>query len=263
MYVHGWLSERQFRNIRREQRDNCWCGGRLLPFEWHASYGVCTECGCYVNRRPPAPEELEHLYSFPLYWHTRQKLKGYPTIERRPANDRADGRVDYWLDLIRRYAPHTGQVVEIGCAHGLLLAELKRLGYECVGVEVDERTAIWARDNMEVDVRAGLFPGVELPSCDLFLAFDVIEHSPSPHKFLQEAAQLLVRGGTVIIQTPIEYRSDRPPFAEMHTNVFDDLEHLYVFTRKSIDHLAMVSGLSVVSEHEWRLAHEIVVFRHR
>ncbi len=261
--VYSCFARHQFREIRREQRNNCWCGGKLLPFPWNASYGVCAECGCYVNRHPPTAEELGRLYSFALYWHTRQKLKGFPTIEHRPLNDWSDGRVNYWLDLITRFGPSTGRVIEVGCAHGVLLAELKRLGYECVGVEVDEETAAWTRENMGINVRAGLFPEVELPSCDLFLAFDVIEHCPRPHEFLLEVARLLVPGGTAIIQTPIEYCSRKPPFAEMHSYVFDDLEHLHVFTPKSIERLAMAAELSVFAEFEWRLAHEIVVFRHR
>lgn len=261
MYVNKCLAARQFRDIRRGQRDRCWCDGELLPFKWHQSYGVCAKCGCYVNRHPPLPEELKRLYSFDLYWHTRQQLKGHPAIEGRPASDRSDGRLEYWLELVGRYGPSSGCVVEVGCGHGVLLAELKARGYECIGVEPDELTAEWTRQNMELDIRSGFFPGVDLVQCDLFLAFDVIEHSPYPDKFMRQAAQLLVSEGVAIIQTPIEYRPCEPPFGEMHNQVFDDLEHLFVFTRKSIEALAESSGLSLLAEDEWHLAHEIVVLR--
>src|SRR2546425_4673979 len=82
-HIHRRLAERQIRqmSIRRGQVDRCWCGGELLPFKWHASYGVCRNCRTYVNRRPPVVEELEGLYSLSLYWRTIQRLKGYPTIE--------------------------------------------------------------------------------------------------------------------------------------------------------------------------------------
>jgi hypothetical protein len=115
------FAEPTFRKMRRGHRDLCWCGGDLLPFEWHPSYGVCSQCGCYVNRRPPLPEELKRLYSFKLYWHRRQRLKGHPSIEQRPATDRRDGRVDYWLGLIQGYGPSNGRAVEVGCGHGVLL----------------------------------------------------------------------------------------------------------------------------------------------
>lgn len=259
--VYRRLAERQFRNIRRGQRDRCWCSGKLLPFKWHPSYGVCAECGCYVNRCPPLPEELNRLYSFDLYWHARQKLKGHPTIEGRSVNDRSDGRVDYWLGLIQHYGVSAKRVVEVGCAHGVLLSELKARGYECIGVEPDERTAEWTRQNMGLEVKAGFFPGVDLPDCDLFLAFDVIEHSPDPEAFIKDAVQLLNPGGVAIIQTPIDRYDYVPPFREMFDKVFDDLEHLFIFTGEGIHRLSETAGLITVAEERWYLAHEIVVLR--
>src|SRR5215469_6699793 len=86
--------------LQRELRDNCWCGGKLLPFRWHASYGVCAECGCYVNRRPPQQDALSKLYSLNDYWRVRQLSKGYPPIEERGEWYRKDGRLSYWLALV-------------------------------------------------------------------------------------------------------------------------------------------------------------------
>jgi 2-polyprenyl-3-methyl-5-hydroxy-6-metoxy-1,4-benzoquinol methylase len=260
--VRRLLVERQFRSIGRGQQDHCWCGGRLSPFKWHESYGVCRECGCYVNRRPPLPQELKRLYSFDLYWHTRQRLKGYPTIENRQANDWSDGRVKYWAGLVQRYGPPAGRVVEVGCAHGVLLLELKRSGYDCFGVEPDELTAAWARRTLDLDVRSGFFPDIELPTCDLFLAFDVLEHSPSPDRFLRGVADLLNPGGVAILQTPIDRYDYEPPFGERFGPAFDDLEHLYLFTDKAMQILAERSKLQIVSltERLW-LHHEVCVYR--
>lgn len=255
------LVKRQFSNIRRGQRNQCWCGGELLPFKWHPSYGVCAECGCYVNRQPPIAEELKRIYSFDLYWHKRAKLKGHPPIEKRPMNDLTDGRVDYWLELIERYGSSVETIIEVGCGSGVLLAQLKNRGYKCIGVEPDNRTAKWVGSNMGLDVRPGLFPQVSLPSCDLFLAFDVIEHSPDPQSFLKTITQLLNPEGIAIIQTPIDRYGYQPPFGNMFTSVFDDLEHLYIFTTESMRRLGKVADLELIIEEErWRLSHEIVLF---
>lgn len=262
--ISSRLAERQFRNIPRSRREHCWCGGGLRASNWHASYGVCTKCGCYVNQHPPLITELSRLYSFDLYWQTRQQLKGHPTIEHRPANDRSDGRVDYWIGLIERYGPPAGQVAEIGCAHGVLLAELKARGYECVGVEPDERTAHWTRENMGVHVHPGFFPDVDLPRVDLLLAFDVLEHSPDPERFIKRGAELLNPDGVAIIQTPIDRYDYEPPFGWRFEAAFDDIEHLFLFTDKSMQKLAHHSGLEIVNmtERLW-LHHEICIFRKR
>ncbi len=246
LYLYRRLAERYSRTIRRSRQDRCWCGGELLPFKWHASYSVCANCGCYVNQHPPLPEELKRIYSFEAYWHIRQKMRGYPTIEHRPVNDRSDGRVDYWLGLIERYGPSKGRVIEIGCAHGVLLAELKSRGYECIGVEPDERTANWAIKNMGLDVRSGLFPGIDLPNCDLFLAFDVLEHSLNPVAFMKSAAKLLNPGGIAIIQVPIECYDYDHPF-KARPDFFDDLEHIFLFTDKAMLKLAALADLEVIN----------------
>lgn len=260
--VYRRLRRDPFNSIARSNRDNCWCGGSLTQIASHENYGVCTVCGSYVNRVPPLPEELTRLYSLDLYWRARQKLKGHPTIEGRPQNDLTDGRVTYWLKLIEHYGPKNGQVLEIGCGSGVLLIELRRKGYQCIGVEPDTRTAEWVRSKTGLDIRSGFFPEVDVPACDLFLAFDVIEHSPDPIGFMVGIGKLLVPGGIAIIQTPIERYGYQPPFGERFGNAFDDVEHLFLLSDKAIEMLAAKAGLEVVNASE-RLAlhHEVCVLR--
>lgn len=244
------IANRHLRGLRRGSRNHCWCGGELLPLRWHSSYGICQVCGSYVNRYPPLREELERLYSFDLYWHIKQRADGLPAIEERPAYDKADGRVDAWLELIKQYGPSKGRVIEIGCAHGVLLKELKERGYDCIGVEVDEETASWTSNMMGVDVRTGFFPGIELPPCDLFLSFDVLEHSPDPEAFVREAARLLRSGGVAIIQTAVDRYDNVPPFGRRFKDAFDGIEHLFIFTDKAILELARRAQLRAISLSE-------------
>lgn len=256
-----YRAERPFRRIRRGSRDSCWCGGRLRPFDLHHGYGICAKCGCYVVRHPPLPAEMHRLYSFDLYWHARQRLKGHQPIEGRRANDEADGRVDFWMNLIERHGPSSGVAIEVGCAHAVLLDRLGRQGFDCVGVEPDEKTAEWVRRTVGLDVRSGFFPDVDLPQCDLFLALDVVEHSPAPDAFMAAAARLLKPGGIAMIQTPIEIHGLVPPFGDMFDKVFDELEHLFVFSREGMRALCRSAGMTVIAEGSWRLAHEYVILR--
>lgn len=257
--VNRLRAERAISNIRRGRRDTCWCGGSLHEFADQPSYGICNECGCYVNRTPPLPEELARLYSFNFYWHTLQRFRGHPEIEERTSYDRSDGRIEYWLSVLDTCAPPGKRVLEIGCAHGVLLTELSKRGFQCTGVEVDDATAKWTTEKTGLPIKAGLFPGVSVPECDLFLSFDVLEHSNSPESFLKEAARLLPQGGIAVIQTPIDLETLTPPFGQMFEKSFDDAQHLFVFTRHSIRLLAERAGLKLRSEHQWRPGHEIVV----
>ncbi|MHB8727692.1 MAG: class I SAM-dependent methyltransferase [Sulfuricaulis sp.] len=189
-------------------------------------------------------------------------MKGHPTIEGRPQNDLTDGRVAYWLRLIELYGPKSGQVLEIGCGSAVLLTELRRKGYQCIGVEPDARTAEWIKGKTGLDIRSGFFPEVDVPACNLFLAFDVIEHSPDPAGFMQGISKTLPPDGIAIIQTPIERYGYEPPFGERFGNAFDDVEHLFLLSDKAIEMLAAKAGLEVVNASE-RLAlhHEVCVLR--
>jgi SAM-dependent methyltransferase len=210
-------------------------------------------CGCYVNQRPLLQEEFRKLYSYDGYWVLRQELGGLPPIERRSELYRSDGRLNFWLNLVRRYGPPAGRVIEIGAAPGVVLQELKKLGYTCLGIEGDEKVAAWMRERTGAEVRVGFFPGLELPSCDLVLGFDVLEHTPAPLEFMREIARLLVPGGTAILQTPVECRNYENPFSSRR-DFFDDVEHLFLFTDRSVRELARRAGLEVTALEEAPMA---------
>ncbi len=259
-----WLANYRLRrlvSIRRGWRDRCWCGGALVDFRWHSGYGQCVECGCYVERRPPLTEELAKIYSFQTYWYERQQIRGDPTIEQREAHDRLDGRLARKVELVERFGRAGGRVIEVGCAHGDVLVELRARGYDCIGVEYDAKTAAWVRERTGLDVRAGVFPGITLPPCEIFTAFDVIEHIPSPDGFMRQAAQLLGPGGIAVIQTPVDRHESVPPFSELCEYLFDDLEHLFIFTAESIRKLADISGMQIVAEEKGTIGVDMIVLR--
>lgn len=251
------------RTIPRTQRDHCWCGGDLLPFGWHKSYGICSRCAGYAHRFPPSNEGFVQLYrSMDSYWVLLQKAYGFPSIKTRAQLYLNDGRVEFWLKLIEKYAPGASQVIEVGCAPGVLLGLLRERGTRCVGVEPSEDTAAWIRETYRVDVRVGLFPEVDLPTCDLFLAFDVLEHSHDPLIFMRKAGDLLVPGGVAIIQTPIDRYDYVPPFGKRFSDGFNELEHLFLFTDRAMSELATRCNLRVVSLEErlW-VSSEVAIFR--
>ena len=257
------LVERLLGSIRRDERDRCWCGGALDDCRWQPQYGVCVECGCYVNRQPPRLSEFNKLYG--LYWGLMARARGWPPMHKRAAMYEADGRLGHWLQLVAKHGPPTGTVVEVGCAPGILLHELQSRGYQCAGVEVNAKAARWIRKHMGVDVRDGLFPSpdLQLPKCDLFVGLDVLEHVPAPDAFLREAQQLLNPGGVAIIQAPIDRHRREPPFGNETHAALDGTEHLFVFVDEAMARLGAAAGLELVSldEEPWAMRHEVCIYR--
>jgi len=240
------LSNRIVSKMARGTVSSCWCGGALKPLGSNAEYSACKECGCYVNVRPPLPEALKEFYSLDGYWRIAQKAYKTPPIERRGELYRSDGRLNYWLELVDRYAPKPCKAIEIGCAPGILLSELSGRGYECVGVEPHDSTAQWIRENVHVKVLEGIFPGVQLPKCDLFLSFDVAEHTPTPLGFWEGIADVLNPGGIAILQTPIERTDYENPF-KGRPDFFDGIQHLYLYSDKSVKKLTQMANLELLA----------------
>src|SRR5947208_580981 len=57
------------------------------------------------------------------------------------------------LDEYSNRAP-SGRLLDVGCGHGLLLDEARRLGYEVEGLELAEDAAAHARDQLHLTVHA-------------------------------------------------------------------------------------------------------------
>ncbi len=239
----------QLGHVQRDERSVCWCGAAVDALAAYPSFGRCRACGTLVNRVPPTPAMLDRIYRLGSYWRTRQRMRGVPAIEKRGELYRRDGRLQYWLDLVARYAPPAGRAIEVGCAPGVLLEALARKGWSCLGVEPADAVARWVSEHSAIEVRVGFFPGVGLPACDLFLAMDVLEHAPDPQAFVAEIARVLVPGGVAIIQTAIDRHEFATPFGE-RSDLFDDIEHMFLFTDNALDRLATGAGMKVVSGSE-------------
>jgi SAM-dependent methyltransferase len=90
----------------------------------------------------------------------------------------------------------------VGCAAGVLVLVLKRLGYDAVGVEPDphaRRTAEGLAGTLgeKIPVLEGRAEALPLPdaSCDLVIASSVLEHVKDLEKSVEEARRVLRPGG--------------------------------------------------------------------
>ena len=258
--INRYKLNSQFKNIPRIIRSKCWCGGNLAEYDMHKSYGVCIECGTYVNKCPPDPSKLTDIYGLDKYWHDRQRFGGHPSIDKRGELYRVDGRLDKWVEMVLKYGPDKGVVIEVGCAPGVMLIELELKGYDCVGVEANMDVVHWLRQNLQLNVHQGIFPEISLPKANLFLSFDVLEHSMEPLSFMNAISEHLEPGGVAILQTAIDRYAVKPPFGEQFEKIFDDVEHTYIYTDKAIHRLIGNTDLRIISlDHRTSLAGELIV----
>jgi SAM-dependent methyltransferase len=107
------------------------------------------------------------------------------------------------LERIERHVPR-GDLLDLGCWVGFLLAEARDRGWRTKGVEPSAFASGYARDRLGLDVvRADLLEA-DLPerAHDAVVLGDVIEHLPRPADALDRIAALLRPGGVVYMTLP-------------------------------------------------------------
>src|SRR4051812_50118210 len=109
----------------------CWCGRTdLEPFS--DDYARCAGCESLVCTVTPAPSdprvrnEAKDFYGWE-YFHHDQVRRGVPPIETRARTDLFD-RCVYWLNALTRYKLPPARVLELGSAHGGVVAPLRQAG---------------------------------------------------------------------------------------------------------------------------------------
>jgi SAM-dependent methyltransferase len=96
-----------------------------------------------------------------------------------------------------------GRLLDVGCASGRFLRQMKEIGWQVAGIEFDELAARKARD-ITPDVFVGdpmdapFLPG----RFDVVTAFHVIEHLPAPLGTLRRMLEWLAPGGMAIVEVP-------------------------------------------------------------
>ena len=89
------------------------------------------------------------------------------------------GRRAVVLDLIRRFAPRSGRVLDIGLGTGFNANLMVQQGYEVTGLEPSKDAIVFAsRVAPRVSVIESMFPAPSVPpaSYDIALLLDVVEH---------------------------------------------------------------------------------------
>ncbi len=154
----------------------------------------CRTCGLVFAWPQPAAEEIRGFYDADYYVFHEPPAKRWGRA--------AQLYIEYLLPL--ESLPGSRRLLEVGCARGELLVLARRRGWSVVGVELSPQAARAARQDWDLDVRAGTIEqhAADLPPCDLAVATDVIEHVPEPRRFLRSMAATLGPGGLILLETP-------------------------------------------------------------
>jgi 2-polyprenyl-3-methyl-5-hydroxy-6-metoxy-1,4-benzoquinol methylase len=184
----------------------------------------------------PAPQEAHGSVRLALHWLNLALLRtSGATAEKRRV------RLSYLGDV------PPGRLLEVGCGSGWRLAEFRRLGWDVVGQEVDEKAATLARETHGLTVLAGPLDRLGLPggSFDAVVMNHVVEHVPHPVALLQQCWELVRPGGRFVCVTPNVDGVGRRIFGRRWRGL-EPPRHLQIFAPRTLRAAAIKAGVEGV-----------------
>ena len=157
----------------------------------HGDLYICRECATVQQPSLPGGDALHGLYREMSDQDYLVEEEGRRTTARR------------LLTQVGGYVPH-GSLLDVGCGHGVLLDEARKLGYDVTGLELSSDAARHARETLGLDVHEvpleRFDPGGR--KFDVVMLADVIEHLEDPVGALDRCYDLLADGGVLVVVTP-------------------------------------------------------------
>ncbi len=205
---------------------------RRIPDGLHYRIVRCESCGLVRSDPVVSTTVMERLYS-------------ESTFDYEPEVHSLTATYGRYLSELEDFGVKKDALLEIGCGNGFFLREAARQGYRrTVGVEPSREAVAKAEDDVEIvcDVmRPSLFAE---SSFDAVCLFQVLDHLPDPAGVLRECRSVLRPGGLVLcLNHDVGALSAR---LLGRRSPIIDIEHTYLFDRKSIRRTFAAAGYDVL-----------------
>lgn len=243
----------------------------------------CRSCGLkYVNPRPTRqtigyfyPDQAGYYLPQQLFEPKPGTLKrkiytsilanqyGYPFKPFFPKEITAVFRVFFHKKLCLKFLPRyveNGKLLDIGCAWGGYLWRMKNLHWDVYGLEMNEKAAGYARDQLGL---TGIFHGtvddleLKRETFDAVNMSMVLEHVFSPTQTLEKVNDLLKPEGQLIVTTPDIAGFEAKVFGRYFYGV-QSPQHLHHFTPRTMTMMLEKSGFAVEEIVHHRFDRDIV-----
>lgn len=142
--------------------------------------------------------------------------------------------------LLRQHLPVHAKVVEIGCGEGVLLEELRRVGFVTYGIEPSLAASERARKR-GLDVVTGSFPEAQITdSIDCVVLSHVLEHFPDPVSVLRSIRHMAPKARVLLVQS--NYLGLVPRRRKTEWHAWAPEQHFWHFTPKGMEFIAGLAG---------------------
>lgn len=211
------------------------------------TYYHCKECRTVFCHPMPSSEELGSYYAnnFNYGWYERRLLlKKTQAIHRwRRMNV-----------LFKKYQIQSGNLMDIGCGHGLFVQAASHSNWDAKGLDYPSKATAYAKNVLglniiEDELTAAVKSGkVRQKQFDFITAWHCLEHSSKPIEFLSFATKLLKPGGKLLLAVPNVEAHGMKQRRESWVWCQEPFIHLVHYNAGSLRQAAKRAGLNVISE---------------
>lgn len=202
-------------------------------------YAHCPNCEHIFLLNPLISRKLISFYTnYPtssLEWHQNES-EFYRRIYQRG------------IKLLR---PHCvgPRLLDIGCSSGYFLSIAAQEGFEAFGIEPNAQEARYALTNGIKVIGSTIDDLSHDEECfDVITLWDVLEHIREPVRYVDNLRLLLRNQGLVFVQVPTS-DSLAARILRDDCNMFDGIEHLTLFSAKSLDIAFNKAGFTCIAKH--------------
>lgn len=245
--------------ICAEPPRRCFCGGDLVPLvqfgrpmqrKWRNKSTQALSCNqcAYVTFDIPAETDLKEYYSSDY----GNKSEGYYELELDYAPAKVSSRAQMALDLASRYRSEVEKPVflELGCAFGGTVAELRRRGHMAFGIDLNSSAIAQGREHGNsfiFDCTPQQFLEIEKACVDVIISYHMLEHVPDPLLYLRQLAPVLNDDAIVMFRVP--NGAYLKPWVEGFDawDWFAYPDHLHMLTQHSAAGLVAEAGYELVA----------------
>ncbi len=141
--------------------------------------------------------------------------------------------------------------LDIGCATGMLVADMRSRGWDARGVEICRESAEYGIRERGVDIFVGTLEEARFPADSFSIVHfsHLIEHVPDPRALLREVRRILLPGGYAVVTTPNVDGFQARLFGPRWRSAIAD--HLTLFSRRTLRRLLEEEGLRTLRVRTW------------
>jgi len=202
----------------------------------------CSNCGFRFTNPRPKPSDLGNYYKSTNYISHSNTSKGLFSLVYQRVRNYTLKQKQY---LIEKNSTK-GTILDIGCATGHFLNQLKLSGWNTIGVEPD-------RETREAAIREFGLNVVDEPeletitneTIDCITMWHVLEHVSELNQRVAQIFKLIKQDGIVFIAVPNSNSFDAIHYGKYWAG-YDVPRHLYHFTQKDIKLLFEKHGFTLL-----------------